>query len=141
MKATSVGEKALFPESLVWNSLGGKVSETGVRSNCIVVLAPVLDHDLGLGLTGEPLYDQHSSRNLSLKDSLLTFCQGLPGSMWAILMPVAVMLSEEKRNDVRSLMRCPICSRGRQVYAPPTGHVADYVLGVLMAPIKQKSVV
>jgi hypothetical protein len=30
--------------------------------------------------------DRHSSRNLPLKDSLLPFCQGFPGSMCAVSM-------------------------------------------------------
>lgn len=31
--------------------------------------------------------DRHSSRSLPLKDSSVPFCQGLPGSLVAVLMP------------------------------------------------------
>ena len=55
-----------------------------MRPDLVVVLAPVLDHDLRIDSIAKPLIDRHSSRNFPLKDSFVPFCQGFPGSISAV---------------------------------------------------------
>jgi len=51
--------------------------------------------DLGLGARAEPLQLRHSSGNLPSKLSLLPFCQGLPGSIAGVAMPLLPIHSRD----------------------------------------------
>jgi hypothetical protein len=52
---------------------------------------PTLDNDLGLGRDRNHSRLRHSSRNLPLKLSVAPFCQGLPGSINAVSIPMLVI--------------------------------------------------
>ena len=86
-----------------------QLPEARVRSDLVVLTPELLDDDLRIDSISEPLHVRHSSRNLPLKDSLLPFCQGFPGSMCAVSMFACVQPVQNRSGDkLRAVVRSQV---------------------------------
>jgi hypothetical protein len=90
----------------------GQVVQGHMRAHPVVMLPPTFDHDLRFASSPEPLQARHSSRNLPLNDSLVPFCQGLPGSISAVSMWLSVDRSAEPSSAAWGVCRTQL-GRGR----------------------------
>jgi hypothetical protein len=75
-----------------------QVAQAAVRADRVEVKTPGFDDDLGLGARAEPFDAQALVAQAPVEAlSLVAFCQGLPGSINAVAMPLSAIQSRMAR--------------------------------------------